>query len=573
MITYQLSSHPWIFHLVNLIYFAIDVWLVFLLTNLLTKNKWVALATTGIFLIHPLNTETVNWIATVPELLYTAFILASTYFFIRFRQTKQSRYLWRCCITYTLGIFAKEPAVFLPFVFILLDFTYFNRKIKDFFHWETISPYLISLLSFIVYFLLRITILGGLGGNPEYFVTIPQRLYIFIDLFGAYTRKLLFPYPLNLFYTFHPTYTLFNVDFISSFLILIGFIALFIIAVKNKWKLVSLSLAWYIAFLAPSLIFISSIGENLFAERHVFASTIGFALLLALILDRMQKKGIIWRNIVIILLIVASTSSWIIIYQRNSVWKTDEAIYADTLLKSPDADLIRYNLALMYRADGKIAQAKEHLHIIISRGEWPALYKTYNNLGDIVRREGKMDEAEKNFLLALKSNPYHVQALNNLGALYQERGDMLKSILYLCQANRIDPNFQDANNNLDVLSNKIQGMDAAQFNVLYQQLLSNGIFHPIKTNNQLAFKQKDCTNPNSCFYTFTNTTPQNTSIFSLLVAGKTLNGEIVRPNRIGIQQSTRNYILDIDKKWTGETTVFYFPTCDGVYYQANSVEK
>ena len=190
-----------------------------------------------------------------------------------------------------------------------------------------------------------------------------------------------------------------------------------------------------------------------------------------------------------------------------------------------------------------------------------------------MRREGKTDEAEKNFLLALKSNPYHVQALNNLGALYQERGDMLKSILYLCQANRIDPNFQDANNNLDVLSNKIQGMDAAQFNVLYQQLLSNGIFHPIKTNNQLAFKQKDCTNPNSCFYTFTNTTPQNTSIFSLLVAGKTLNGEIVRPNRIGIQQSTRNYILDIDKKWTGETTVFYFPTCDGVYYQANSVEK
>jgi protein O-mannosyl-transferase len=568
MITYQLSSHPWIFHFVNLLYFAIDIWLVYLLIELLTKDKSLAILTAGIFLIHPVNTEVVNWIATVPELLYTLFILLSTYLFIRYRQTGHSKFLWWLTACYALGILSKEPAVFAPFVFLILDLMYFNKMIKDFLRWKNVSPYVLSLCSFTIYFLLRLRALGGLGSDPSYHMNIPQRIYVFIDLFGSYIRKLIVPYPLNLFYTFHPTYGIFRTDFIAAILITLAFIGLFVFAMKKKWKIVGFSLVWYITFLAPSLVFINSIGENLFAERHVFASTIGFALLLSLLLVKIWQKSRLWKIGLVILLGATSISSFVIVYQRNIVWKNDETIYADTLKKSPDADLIRYNLAYLYDQSDKTNQAKNEYGIIIKRGVWVGIAKAYNNLGNIARKEGNYSLAKQDFEQSLTHDPLHVESYNNLGAMSLEQGDLLTALTYLCQANRINPNFQTTGNNINRIVDAIQGMDEKTFDLLYQTLLTNGIFHPINNNQAFTLQNIDCVTTQGCLLTFTNHLPLNVFPFSFLIAGQTDDNQIVRPRRIGTRQATGDIILDIDKMWGSKNLRFSFPTCDRTYYQA-----
>lgn len=569
MITYQFSSHPWIFHVVNLIYFSLDIWLVYLVIQLLTGDMPLALLTAGLFFIHPLNTEVVNWIATVPELLFVLFILLSTYYFILYRRNGRKKYLWGTLVSYTLSILAKEPAVFLPFVWLVLDFSHFNRKLKDFFQWKTVKPYVFSVAIFFVYLGLRLYVLGGLGADPTQKYTLPQRIYTFIYLFGSYIRKLVYPNPLNLFYTYHRTYNIMQPGFIADTCILAVFAGLFIAALVKKWKIVSFSLVWFLAFLAPSLIFINSIGENLFAERHVFASTIGFTLLLSLGLSKLWHLRRWGRTTLIILLSVVSVSSFILIYQRNKLWRSDETIYADTLTKSPDADLIRYNLAYLYEQSGRADKAKEQYSIIAKRHTWRGLDKVYNNLGDMARKAGNFEQASLYFQQSLAINPLHVEAYNNLGAMAFAQGDLLDSLTLLCQANRIDPSFQAANNNYDKLVSTIGGMDEKTFDNFYQSLLTGGMFHEVDNKNQFVLDNKTCTS-DSCLYTFSIHSQAGAFVFPYLIAGESDSNQIIRPHRMGIRQATGDIVLDIDLSLGSQNLRFTLPTCDRTYLQVTA---
>ena len=574
LLTYQFSSRPWVFHLVNLIYFALDVWLAYLLIRLLTGDRAIAVLTAGIFLIHPLNTEVINWIATAPELLFVLFVLLSTIWFILYRRTGLSKYLWGLSVSYILGIFAKEPVVFVPFVWFILDVVYFKKKtIADFTRRKNVLPYVLSTVSFFAYLSLRFAVLGGLGADPFNRLTLFQRMYIFIDLFGAYVRKLVYPYPFNLFYTFHPAYQILRPDFIAAILMVVVFISLLVVAVKKKWKMVSVALVWYMSFLAPSLIFVNSIGENLFAERHVYASTIGFALLLSLLLVTLWRQGLWGKAGLILLLGAVSVGSFILIRERNGFWRTDETIYADTLTKSPDADLIRYNLAYLYEQSGRTGKARAEYGMIVKRHTWRGLDKVYNNLGDMARKEGDYELARIYFQQSLAINPLHVEAYNNLGAMYFEQGDLLKSLTFLCQANRISPGFQPANTNYDRLVGMIQGMDEQTFGVLYRTLLENGTFQKARDSTMVALQSKDCGTGPGCLLTFATRLPADAFVFPFLIGGQTDSGQIVRPRRMGIRQATWDIVLDIDSKWERTPIRFSFPTCDGTYVQVTALAK
>lgn len=568
LLTYTLSPKPWAFHLVNLICFSIAVFLAYMLIALLTGDFWLGVLTAGIFLIHPVNSEVVNWIATVPELLYTIFILAATVCYIFYRKTNRPKYLSWVCFAYTLAIFAKEPAVFLPFIFVTLDFMYFRVKINTFFQWKHIKTYVYCSTLFAVYLGLRFNALGGLGSDPNTHQTFFQHVYIFFDLFGAYLAKVFWPYPLNLFYPYHVHYGIGDGNLLMGVITCAMCVGLLLVSWVKRWRVVVFALVWYGVFLAPSLIFTSSIGENLFAERHVFASTIGFALILSFMLLRFSERSRRIAISAIILLSAIVIGSFMMISEHNRSWRSDESIYVDTLKKSPDADLIRYNLAYLYDQSGQVNKAREQYEIIIKRHTWRGIDKVYNNLGNMARKGGDYQSASRYFEQSLAINPLHVEAYNNLGAMSLEQGDILTSLTYLCQANRINPGFQAAGSNFDRLVDMIRGMDEKTFTILYQSLLTSGIFHPANDNSQLALQNENCGSANACLVTFSTRLPSNTFLFPFLFAGETNDGQIVRPRRMGTRTGTGDIILDIDKKWERVPIRFSFPTCDRTYYKA-----
>lgn len=554
--TYQLSSEPWVFHVVNLVYFSAAVFLTYVLVTLLTENVWLGVLTALIFLIHPLNTEVVNWVAAVPELLYTIGVLVATIYYILYRKKKNAAHQIGVYIAYALAIFAKEPAVFLPFIFVTLDFVYFHTTITSFMRWKHLKIYVYCCSIFAVYMALRFWVLGGLGSDPTTTQTLFQHISIFFDLFGKYLSKLFWPYPLNLFYPYHPQYGVSDAHFLVGIGLFVLYIGFLIVSWVRRWRMVVVALVWYGIFLAPSLLFTSSIGENLFAERHVFASTIGFALLVAMLFQYFWKQGQ-WQKVALSMLgLVVVIGSLGVIYQRNTLWQSDETIYADTLTKSPDADLIRYNLAYLYEEAGKTDLAKVQYNVIVERGVWRGLGKVYNNLGNMTRKAGDLSSAEDYFKRAIAFDPVHVESFSNLGAMNFEQGNFIQSLAYLCKANQINPTFQNANDNLDHLVQTVQSMDLSTFTSLFKKLTGSP---------ELALQNQDCLSGDACLLTFRpDMTSQNYPL-SFLIAGQTSKGTLIRPRRVGTKQSTGELILDIDKKWAKDRLHFFFPTCESVF--------
>jgi len=122
-----------IMHFENIIFHLVNVVLLFLIATELIKDnerksRYLPLLTSLFFAVHPIATESVNWISGRTDLLVGNFILLATYLFVRYRE--QPRWwLWPAtigCIFF--GMLAKETAL----AFIVVSFLLYRMKGKEF---------------------------------------------------------------------------------------------------------------------------------------------------------------------------------------------------------------------------------------------------------------------------------------------------------------------------------------------------------------------------------------------------------------------------------------------------------
>ena len=126
-------------HAVNLLFHTLNVVLLFLVLRTMTGALWRCAFVAALFALHPLQVDTVAWVAERKNVLSTFFAFLSLLFYARHVQTKiENRkskivnYIWAlfffaCCLM------SKPMLVTLPFVMLLLDYWPLNRfSIFDF---------------------------------------------------------------------------------------------------------------------------------------------------------------------------------------------------------------------------------------------------------------------------------------------------------------------------------------------------------------------------------------------------------------------------------------------------------
>ena len=72
------------YHVVNLALHLVNVFLVYYLVALLSRQVFIALVTAFFFGIHPLHVESVAWASELKDLLYTLFFIASLIFYVKY---------------------------------------------------------------------------------------------------------------------------------------------------------------------------------------------------------------------------------------------------------------------------------------------------------------------------------------------------------------------------------------------------------------------------------------------------------------------------------------------------------
>ena len=96
--------------------------------TLLTKEKYVSLLAALIFLIHPVQTESVAWISGRADVLFLCFFLASLILYIKHNNIGRIYLYFGSLLCFSFAILSKEMAASLPFVLILYDLFYGKKE-------------------------------------------------------------------------------------------------------------------------------------------------------------------------------------------------------------------------------------------------------------------------------------------------------------------------------------------------------------------------------------------------------------------------------------------------------------
>ncbi len=107
---------------VSVLLHLLNAWLVFALIKALFERFELALLTAAIFALHPLQVESVAWLAASMKIgTYSAFFLGSLLLYTKYLQSnKRGLYLYSVLL-FLLSCFCKEQAVILPLILPFLD--------------------------------------------------------------------------------------------------------------------------------------------------------------------------------------------------------------------------------------------------------------------------------------------------------------------------------------------------------------------------------------------------------------------------------------------------------------------
>lgn len=132
-------------HVINLLFHLVNGILVYQLGKRLFKDELIANVGALVFLLHPIQVESVAWISELKNVLSTSFYLGASLFYLRFKEKGQKKDLLYCFLMFVLGCLSKSSLVVLPLVLILID-VFEEKKISLRFLWTKIPFLIVSLV-------------------------------------------------------------------------------------------------------------------------------------------------------------------------------------------------------------------------------------------------------------------------------------------------------------------------------------------------------------------------------------------------------------------------------------------
>ncbi len=430
------------YHLTNILLHGLNGFLIAWLIALVTKKRNIALFAGLLWLVHPLNTEAVVWIAGRKDLLSTFFALLSTLGFLLWRKGDQKLYWWLSLGAFLLALMSKATVFTLPLVFLLLDFLE-HRNISKKSLIKTIPFFLLSGIFLIIALFGKVRVVHA----SSFFETIVMagKSTVF------YLTKLIAPYHLTVFYPYEKAITLTSPDFFVPWIILLILIGIAMYSLRKTFR-IAIPFLIFLILLAPTY-FNFHKGEEIFfaVDRYAYLPSLGFFILLAFAAEYFQKitqEKLFFETAkrvslaVPIALIVMFTA---LSMHQTAYWKSDEALLDHALAMYPESGPARLSLSVVYRQSGRIDEERK----ILEEGlvHMPTV-AYYTGIGSVAARENKLDEAERNYNLGRALDPKNPEPLFYLGSLEEQKGNIDAAIKDYTLAIALDDSYVSAYNNL-----------------------------------------------------------------------------------------------------------------------------
>src|SRR3989344_8668129 len=438
------GTSPLGYHLVNNALHIANALMVFWLLFKLSGKRLVAFVTALFFLVHPLQTEAVTYIAGRGDPLNGFFMLLGLVWFVRAEQLPtQKRWRWLSLGALVLALLSRETAIIFPFLAATIYLAFISRER----FWLAIKGALAKTCPYwlvvFIYGLLRLTVLNFdntlnfYSQANVYSEHLYVRMFTFLSVLLTYWRLLLVPIGLHMDRSAPIYTTLFYLRVWTPLLVICA--GLFWcwwlyrqapVPEKgnqqlNSWRVVFFSLAWFFINLGPTS-GITPVNAILY-EHWLYLALVGPFFLLAWWLYRWYEKyPRPWLAGMLIGLVVVF-ASWFSVaaIQRNILWGNPLEFFKNILRYEPQSARINNNVGNLYYNQGDIDQAEQYYRNSVKFDD--SFAQPHFNIGSILQSRGDLAGAKTEFEKAIVLNPYFPQAYHSLAGIYANQGDLVNA--------------------------------------------------------------------------------------------------------------------------------------------------
>ncbi|MDO8515105.1 MAG: tetratricopeptide repeat protein [bacterium] len=418
--------NPFFFRLPNILAHLGSVFVIYFIVRKLS-GKLTAIFAAAVFAVHPILTEGVTWISGGGYSLYTFFILASFYCYLK--ESTRKYYLISVFLFY-LSLLSSEKAIIFPLILFIYELALGNLKTN----WRKLIPF------FFLSFFWGLYLLGMIGTRIGDLQTsyggVQERLNPLVQIpiaITSYLQLIFWPDGLTL---YHSEMFFGQTEYLTRLGIFLLFIAGIIFSFfKNR--VVFFWLSFFIISLLPTL---TPLGISwIVAERYVYLGTIGIIVIFAMLIKKVailvKNDDIFWGALIIIIILFSIRTMF-----RNADWTNEDTLWLSAARTSPSSSQNHNNLGDYYGRQGDLKRSAEEFQAAIKLN--PQYADAYHNLGNAYRDMGNLDLAIENYQKALSFNPNLWQSYYNIAAIYYYQKKYPESEDFLSKAKKLNPEIQ-----------------------------------------------------------------------------------------------------------------------------------
>lgn len=467
---------PWGYHLTNILLHAANGVLLYIFLTLFFNRGIPSarfsllnnppLLITILFITHPILTEAVNAVSYREDLLAFLFYMATLTIYLLIRSHRKSPNDWQpatsllyifSCLLYSIALFSKEMALTLPFIIYCYELVYMDKSKRRsaLTNYYNIGYIVIALAyAYLRFYYFQNPMAGGF-----YIPDIWERLITIPLLILSYIKLLLFPVSLSAEYMF------LHVESVLSALFIIScFVIFYLLSIAFRInKEIVFGILFFIITSLPIYNIIPI--ANPLAERYMYLPSVGFFIsmvsMVSIIYSIPLKSRIgskVHRYAFSFLLIVLITYSFGAV-TRNKVWRDDYSLWSDMARKMPKSSRAHFGLGNVYVNQGNLEDAIKQFQIALqlapnNLNARVKLVITYYNLGVYYDDQGNFDKAIQQYQSALRLDPSVAEAHYNMGNIYMASGLKDKAKMEFETVLKIRPDYVPAQQAVELLKVK-----------------------------------------------------------------------------------------------------------------------
>ena len=401
----------------------------------LTVALWVAL----VFVVHPLQAESVAWMSVRSQLLCTTFGIGSIWAYAGGVRR------WLVWALFVAAVLCKPMAVSLPFVMLAID--YFPLRRHEQLGWGQLVWEKAVMIAIAGAAAGATMITSGLWGGgataPLSVAPLSVRVFRVFESLTFYLVKLVWPAHLSPNYPLDLSVSQWMV-FASALTVLI----ITVVVVCERRRRPMLATVWgsYVMLVLPMSGLIPT-GRPVVELRYPYVAMLPVLLLVG-------GAGVwVWRRSTAAVrgALVGLLACQLCVFAAGTRrlipdWHNDETMRRATLAEFPDSEQANRELATELSDEGTASEALAYAQRGVEIA--PQVCEAHVMLGRVLCQLGRLPEAIAQDEQALQINPYSAVAHLGFGLALMESGKMPEAMEHFEQALRIKPDYAEAHYNL-----------------------------------------------------------------------------------------------------------------------------